>query len=48
MQKELGFGVAFVIVTALVVWAADIFWRTVDDRCVALAKWSERLVSLGE
>jgi hypothetical protein len=43
-QKETGFGTAFVIVTGITVWAADIFWRLVDDRCVSLAKWFERWV----
>ncbi|KIW05037.1 uncharacterized protein PV09_04193 [Verruconis gallopava] len=39
--KEAGFAAAFLIVTAVVVWAADVFWRCVDARCVQLAKWVE-------
>ncbi|QDS68739.1 hypothetical protein FKW77_004598 [Venturia effusa] len=44
MQKETGFGCAFVVVTVLVVWAADVFWRTVDQKCVAFARWCEDFV----
>src|ERR1700753_316048 len=36
-RKELGFGFAFVIVTAVTIWAADLFWRGVDVKCVQLA-----------
>lgn len=43
--KETGFLLAAVIVTPLVVWAADIFAKEVDVRCVKLAKWVESLVS---
>jgi peptidoglycan/LPS O-acetylase OafA/YrhL len=39
--KEVGFGGAFVVVTVLTVWAADLFWRGVDVRCVQVAKWVE-------
>jgi peptidoglycan/LPS O-acetylase OafA/YrhL len=46
MGKETGFIIAFVIVTAITVWAADIFWRFVDVRCVSLAKWFENLVTV--
>jgi peptidoglycan/LPS O-acetylase OafA/YrhL len=40
-NKEVGFGGAFIIVTVVVVWGADLFWRGVDQKCVALAKWVE-------
>jgi peptidoglycan/LPS O-acetylase OafA/YrhL len=39
--KELGFVYAFVIVTVVTVWCADLFWRGVDKKCVMLAKWVE-------
>jgi peptidoglycan/LPS O-acetylase OafA/YrhL len=42
--KELGFGYAFVIVTGVTVWGADLFWRGVDVKCVQLAKWVEGLM----
>lgn len=44
MRKELGFGVAFLVVTVVVIWAADVFWRFVDQKCVAFARWCEQLV----
>lgn len=47
-QKELGFMGAFVVVTALVIWSADLFWRGVDNRCVALARWLENMVAVGD
>ena len=40
-KKEIGFGGAFLINTAVVVWGADLFWRGVDVKSVALAKWVE-------
>jgi hypothetical protein len=39
--KELGFGCAFIMVTIVTVWCADLFWRGVDVKCVQLAKWVE-------
>jgi hypothetical protein len=42
LRKELGFGVAFVVITGITVWIADVFWRTVDERCVSLAKRIEK------
>jgi peptidoglycan/LPS O-acetylase OafA/YrhL len=48
MQKEVGFGIAFVIVTAVVVWVADVFWRGVDQKCVAFARWCEGFVLVKE
>jgi hypothetical protein len=48
LRKEIGFGIAFVFVTCVVVWTADIFWRLVDDKCVSLAKRIERLVIVDE
>jgi peptidoglycan/LPS O-acetylase OafA/YrhL len=47
-QKEMGFAGGFVVVTIAVVWAADLFSRGVDKRCVALARWFEGLVVVGE
>ena len=44
LGKETGFGIAFIIITGLVVWTADIFWRCIDVRCVALGKWIENAV----
>jgi peptidoglycan/LPS O-acetylase OafA/YrhL len=44
LHKEIGFGMAFVVVTIFVVWAADVFWRVVDQKCVAFARWCEQLV----
>lgn len=44
VKSEVGFMGAWIVVTGVVVWAADLFWRGVDLRCVALAKWVERMV----
>jgi len=43
--KEAGWGMAFVVQTMLVIWAADVFWRVIDNRCVAFAKWCEMMVT---
>jgi len=43
-SKELGWGIAFIFQTALIIWIADIFWRLVDMNCVAFAKWCEEQV----
>jgi peptidoglycan/LPS O-acetylase OafA/YrhL len=48
LHKEMGFGVAFVVVTVVVVWAADIFWRAVDQKCVAFARWCEQFVMVAQ
>jgi hypothetical protein len=42
--KELGWGLAFAIQTVIVIWTADLFWRLVDMKSVAFAKWCEELV----
>ena len=39
-----GFGLAYCIFFALVVWVSDIFWRVVDVRSVHFARWLERRV----
>ena len=31
-----------VLVGAPIVWASDLFWRFVDQPCVALARWLDR------
>ncbi|KIV96084.1 hypothetical protein PV10_03664 [Exophiala mesophila] len=33
--------IGYVIVLPTVLWSADIFWRVIDQRCVALARWVE-------
>lgn len=47
IQKEIEFGFAFVVVTVLVVWAADVFWRAVDQQYVSFARWCEDFVITG-
>jgi peptidoglycan/LPS O-acetylase OafA/YrhL len=42
--KETGWLLAFMVQTPLVIWAADVFWRCVDLKSVAFAKWCEELV----
>jgi peptidoglycan/LPS O-acetylase OafA/YrhL len=42
--KELGWGMAFSIQTVLVIWAADLFWRGIDAKCVSGARWFEDMV----
>jgi peptidoglycan/LPS O-acetylase OafA/YrhL len=42
--KELGWAMAFCVLTPLIVYTADVFWRQIDVRCVALAKWLENFV----
>ena len=39
-----GFGIAYGVFFAVVVWVADIFWRAVDVRSVRFASWLERRV----
>lgn len=36
-----GFCTGSCVVIVIVLWAADLFWRTVDTRCVTLARWFE-------
>jgi peptidoglycan/LPS O-acetylase OafA/YrhL len=43
LGKETGFAIAFIVMTALVVWTADTFCWLVDERSVKFAKWLERL-----
>lgn len=45
-RKELGFLIAFVIVTAVVIRAADLFWRYVDVRSVSFARWLEKKITV--
>jgi peptidoglycan/LPS O-acetylase OafA/YrhL len=40
-RKEVGFAYAFVVMTVVSVWVADLFWRGVDMNCVRVAKWVE-------
>lgn len=41
-----GFGIAYGIFCALVVWVADIFWRVVDVRSVRFARSLERYATI--
>jgi peptidoglycan/LPS O-acetylase OafA/YrhL len=47
-EKEVGFLMAFVVMTATVVGCADLFQRLVDARCIAFAKWVEKKVVMEE
>lgn len=40
-QFESGFFLAALITIIVVIWAADIFLRTIDTPCVKLSKWLE-------
>ena len=44
LQREAGFATAFVLLTVLLIWCSDLFWRCVDQKCVSLAKWVEEVV----
>ena len=49
VERETGFACAFVIVTLIVLYVSDLFWRGVDKRCVQLAKWIEnKAIALGK
>lgn len=45
VKSEDGVMGAWVVVTGVVVWAAEVFfWKGVDLKSVGLAKWVERMV----
>lgn len=45
-RHAVGFTAAYIVLVAVVVWVADLFWRTVDIPCIRLGKRFERLVCL--
>lgn len=46
-RKEVGFAVAGIVNTVVVVWGADVWTRGVDDKVVVFAKWVEGICSVG-
>ena len=44
--REVGFLIAFAVVTAVVIRVSDLFWRYVDVRGVAFARWLEKQVTV--
>lgn len=44
LQYCIGFGLAYILLLAAVLWAADVFWRGVDMQCVWFAAWLERQI----
>lgn len=45
---EAGFALAAVVIVPVVIWAADVFWRSVDAPVVRFAKWLEVRCSVAE
>jgi peptidoglycan/LPS O-acetylase OafA/YrhL len=43
LGNNVGFVVAYAIISVITIFAADLFWRAVDEPCVRLSRWLENV-----